>query len=113
MPPYLISRRRVHPYQARGKLARASARGDPHRVSAQRSTGPELNRAVDAFALAGAALLAAFLLLGGDAGAARRDFPLDDAWIHLVYARNLWSHATLAYNPGVPESGASSVLWVF
>lgn len=38
--------------------------------------------------------------------------PLDDTWIHLVYARNLAESGHFWYNPGVPEAGMSSPLWV-
>ncbi len=38
--------------------------------------------------------------------------PLDDSWIHLVYARNLAQRGELSYNPGEPETGFSSPLWV-
>lgn len=38
-------------------------------------------------------------------------FPLDDAWIHLVYARNLISGHGLAYNAGVLETGLTAPLW--
>ena len=38
-------------------------------------------------------------------------FPLDDGWIHMVYARSFAEHAQLWYNPGVPESGMTSPLW--
>lgn len=38
-------------------------------------------------------------------------FPLDDAWIHLVYARNLIEGHGLAYNPGQLETGLTSPLW--
>ena len=39
------------------------------------------------------------------------DFPLDDAWIHLVYARSLGQLHGFAYNPGVLEAGSTSPLW--
>ncbi len=39
-------------------------------------------------------------------------FPLDDAWIHRVYARALATGDGFAFNPGVQEAGASSPLWV-
>jgi hypothetical protein len=39
-------------------------------------------------------------------------FPLDDAWIHLVYARALATEGGFHYNPGVPEAGMTSPLWV-
>ena len=37
--------------------------------------------------------------------------PLDDAWIHLVYARSLSVGLPFHYNPGQPEAGFSSPLW--
>ncbi len=37
--------------------------------------------------------------------------PLDDAWIHLVYARSLAALEGFAYNPGQLETGATSPLW--
>lgn len=43
------------------------------------------------------------------AGAA--GFPLDDAWIHQVYARSLSEHGRFDYNPGEAELGSSSPLW--
>jgi hypothetical protein len=38
-------------------------------------------------------------------------FPLDDAWIHAVYARELARSGALAYNPGVLATGETSPLW--
>ena len=38
-------------------------------------------------------------------------FPLDDAWIHMVYGRSLATDGVLGYNPGEPTTGATSVLW--
>src|SRR5437879_4023356 len=38
--------------------------------------------------------------------------PLDDNWIHLVYARSLAQQGWFNYNPGVPEAGMSSPFWV-
>lgn len=38
-------------------------------------------------------------------------FPLDDAWIHLVYARSLAEDGMLAYAPGVPGSGCTAPGW--
>jgi hypothetical protein len=46
-----------------------------------------------------------------DTDAALRAFPLDDAYMHLVYARGLAEEGTLAYNPGEPQTGATSPLW--
>lgn len=39
-------------------------------------------------------------------------FPLDDAWIHRVYARSLAMGHGLAYNPGQQETGSTSPLWI-
>ncbi len=44
--------------------------------------------------------------------AARDGFPLDDAWIHFVYARSLVDEGGFNYNAGVPETGMTSPLWV-
>lgn len=37
--------------------------------------------------------------------------PLDDVWIHFVYARNIAQGHPFQYNPGEWETGASSPLW--
>lgn len=42
---------------------------------------------------------------------ATRGFPLDDAWIHLVYGRSVAQEGSLAYNPGEPATGATSPAW--
>jgi hypothetical protein len=38
-------------------------------------------------------------------------FPLDDAWIHQTYARNLGTRGEWAFVPGVPSAGSTSPLW--
>jgi hypothetical protein len=38
-------------------------------------------------------------------------FPLDDAWIHLTYARNLGLEAEWAFLPGVSSAGSTAPLW--
>ncbi len=38
-------------------------------------------------------------------------FPLDDAWIHQVYARSLVQRGEWAFNPGQPSGGSTSPLW--
>jgi len=43
--------------------------------------------------------------------AALNGFPLDDAWIHMVYARSLAALHGFTYNPGQLETGATSPLW--
>ena len=44
--------------------------------------------------------------------AALHGFPLDDTWIHLVYARNLVEQGGFYYNDGTAETGTTSPLWV-
>jgi len=41
----------------------------------------------------------------------RWDFPLDDAWIHQVYARAIAGGEGFAYNEGQQEAGSTSPLW--
>lgn len=38
-------------------------------------------------------------------------FPLDDAWIHQTYARNLALQGEFAFNPGQVSAGSTSPLW--
>lgn len=38
-------------------------------------------------------------------------FPLDDAWIHQTYARNLAQEGEWSYIVGVPSAGSTSPLW--
>ena len=38
-------------------------------------------------------------------------FPLDDAWIHQTYARNLGLHGVMAFSPGQPSTGSTSLGW--
>jgi hypothetical protein len=53
-------------------------------------------------------LLTAFFL----AGSPLHDFPLDDAWIHRVYAESVAAGQGLCYNTGTYETGSTSPLWV-
>ena len=41
----------------------------------------------------------------------RTGFPLDDAWIHQTYARNLALHGEWSFIPGQPSAGSTSPLW--
>jgi len=38
-------------------------------------------------------------------------YPLDDAWIHLDYARSLTTQQTFGYTPGSWENGSTAPLW--
>ncbi|MEM7347040.1 MAG: hypothetical protein AAF485_22600, partial [Chloroflexota bacterium] len=40
-------------------------------------------------------------------------FPLDDAWIHQTYARNLAEFGQMAFIPGIPSAGSTAPLWSF
>jgi arabinofuranosyltransferase len=44
-------------------------------------------------------------------GATFWGFPLDDAWIHLQFARNIASGQGFSYNPGIPVAGSTAPLW--
>lgn len=46
------------------------------------------------------------ILQNGDFG-----FPLDDAWIHQVYARNLGTRLEFSFFAGQPSAGSTSPLW--
>ncbi|MGH7354311.1 MAG: hypothetical protein ACRELS_06985 [Candidatus Rokuibacteriota bacterium] len=53
-----------------------------------------------------ALFLAAERRIAGAAG-----LPLDDAWIHLHFARNLAEGLGFVYNPGTPVAGSTAPLW--
>ncbi len=59
--------------------------------------------------LAAAIGMSAYMLLAGSMGEA--GFPLDDAWIHQVYARNLAQTGVWAFVPGEPSTGSTSPLY--
>jgi hypothetical protein len=56
-------------------------------------------------------LLTVSLFLGAAAFYFRSGFPLDDAWIHQTYARNLAQRAEWSFLPGHPSAGSTSPLW--
>lgn len=58
---------------------------------------------------AATALVLAYLLYGETL--AGPGFPLDDAWIHQTYARNLAERGQWAFQPGTPSAGSTSPLW--
>lgn len=53
------------------------------------------------------------LFLGLSASKAGIGFPLDDAWIHQTYARNLAATGEWAFIPGQPSAGSTAPLWSF
>jgi arabinofuranosyltransferase len=61
--------------------------------------------------LAGLALLSAGAYLLASGLYYRIGFPLDDAWIHQTYARNLALYGDWAFLPGKPSGGSTSPLW--
>lgn len=58
----------------------------------------------------GLLMLPAVWFAGRPSGAAL-GFPLDDAWIHMVYARGLLTEGYFAYNPGTAATGSTAPLW--
>lgn len=58
-----------------------------------------------------AALLAVLFYLLVSARTFRIGFPLDDAWIHLTYARNFAGHGEWAFRLGENSAGSTSPLW--
>ncbi len=61
--------------------------------------------------LAVAALAVVFFYLGVSAITYGVGFPLDDAWIHLTYARNLVEHGEWAFQVGQRSAGSTAPLW--
>jgi hypothetical protein len=57
------------------------------------------------------ALSAVAMFLALSRGVYRLGFPLDDAWIHQTYARNLAGSGEWAFVPGEPSAGSTSPLW--
>ena len=57
------------------------------------------------------AFFSVLLYLGWSYGHGSLGFPLDDAWIHQTYARNLVRYGQFAYVPGQPSTGSTAPLW--
>lgn len=69
-----------------------------------------MNKRMAFFALAMASLALGFyiLMLGSEPGLG---FPLDDAWIHQTYARNLAQAMEWSFIRGTPSGGSTAPLW--
>lgn len=78
----------------------------PSPPSPDRDTAPAHEGWARVLAALAAVLLAALMLPGP------ADFALDDAWIHLAYAKSLRLGDGASYNPGDHELGFSSPLWM-
>lgn len=61
--------------------------------------------------LAAASLIMVGAFVGYASAAGFHGFPLDDAWIHQVYARNLAQRGEWSFNPGQPSGGSTAPLW--
>ena len=57
------------------------------------------------------ALLSCAAYLWRSSTVAGLGFPLDDAWIHQTYARNLVTEGEWAFIPGRPSAGSTAPLW--
>ena len=58
-----------------------------------------------------AALIGVGYFLAVSASVYKIGFPLDDAWIHLVYARNFAEHGEWAFRLGEHSAGSTAPLW--
>lgn len=61
--------------------------------------------------IGGVVIVVMALFIGLSAANSGPGFPLDDAWIHQTYARNLARNGRLEFIPGVISSGSTSPLW--
>ena len=67
----------------------------------------------ESFRLAGPVLVLAVAVAGGVLATGADTFPMDDAYIHAVYARNLAETGQLTFNLNPPDHGigTTSILW--
>ena len=63
------------------------------------------------FILAGSVLLAIGGYILASSFISGTGYPLDDAWIHQTYARNLAWHGEWSFIPGLPSGGSTAPLW--
>ncbi len=74
-------------------------------MSGRRLTGREFG----VIAVLSAVSLGGYLWTSGQVH--KVGFPLDDAWIHQTYARNLAVYGEWAFRPGVASAGSTAPLW--
>lgn len=79
-------------------------------ASSPSSPEPLLNRR-DVLILGAAIIITLIVYLSASAYYYRPGFPLDDAWIHQTYARNLALRGEWAFIPGQPSAGSTAPLW--
>ncbi len=88
----------------------------PESVEGGSSTHLPCGRLIGVVAFYSALLVLTSLYAGGGrvygSHPVLKAFPLDDSYIHLVYARSLSQRCRFEYNPGVSEAGMSSIVWV-
>lgn len=72
-------------------------------------TGKKSNLVMAGLAVAAALAVSVFLLTSSQVFGI--GFPLDDAWIHQTYARNLAQFGEWAFIPGQPSAGSTAPLW--
>jgi hypothetical protein len=64
-----------------------------------------------ALILFGAAILSLGIYIYWSSLVYRIGYPLDDAWIHQTFARNLARYHELSYFQGIPSAGSTAPLW--
>src|SRR5512135_3568930 len=79
--------------------------------ASSRSTREDFITRRDVLILAGVVLFSGLVFLSLGAFSYRIGFPLDDAWIHATYARNLAIRGEWSFLPGQPSAGSTSPLW--
>jgi arabinofuranosyltransferase len=84
-----------------------NAQESPARSSPARGDWPWLASLL----LVGCLALTAFALNAQALTHGQGGVPLDDAWIHFQFARNLARGDGLSFNPGEPTSGSTAPLW--
>lgn len=72
---------------------------------------PRLRPPHPAWLVAGGTLFVVAVYIGLASRQGRPGFPLDDAWIHQTYARNLIRSGRWEFVPGVVSTGSTAPLW--